>query len=92
MPYPRDAQRAFTHQESGLKASLLTLLLAEGRAISDLMPVKSASIERDCEAALAESAARCATRGPYQILCNGVNREGIKARPYLASGLFCYVP
>src|SRR3989440_6057427 len=30
---PRDAQRALTHQESGLKASLLTLLLPEGRAI-----------------------------------------------------------
>jgi len=46
-----------------LKASLLTLLLPEGRAISDPLPVTSASIERACEAPLAESAARCATRG-----------------------------
>src|SRR5205807_5368490 len=60
---PRDAQRALTHQESGLKASLLTLLLPEGRALSDPLPVTSASIERACEAPLAESAARCATRG-----------------------------
>src|SRR5712692_7392980 len=29
---------------------------------------------------------------PYRILCNGVKREGIKASPDLASGLFCYVP
>jgi hypothetical protein len=29
---------------------------------------------------------------PYRILCNGVNREGVKARLDLASGLFCYVP
>src|SRR5947209_9013300 len=60
---PRVAQRALTHQESGLKASLLTLLLAEGRALSDPLPVTSARIERACEAPLAESAARCATRG-----------------------------
>jgi len=29
---------------------------------------------------------------PYRILCNGVKREGVKASPNLASGLFCYVP
>src|SRR5260221_2808876 len=29
---------------------------------------------------------------PYRILCNGVQREGVKASPNLASGLFCYVP
>jgi hypothetical protein len=60
---PRDAQRVLTHQEAGLKASLLTLLLAEDRAISDPLPVKSASIERVCEAPFAESASRCASHG-----------------------------
>jgi hypothetical protein len=29
---------------------------------------------------------------PYRILCNNVQREGVKASPELASGLFCYVP
>src|SRR5438105_3770374 len=29
---------------------------------------------------------------PYQILCNGVKREGVKVSPDLASGLLCYVP
>jgi hypothetical protein len=29
---------------------------------------------------------------PNRILCNGVKREGIKASPDQASGLFCYVP
>ena len=67
--FPRDAQRALTHQESGLKASFLTLLLPEGRDISDPLPVKSASIERAYEAPLAESASRCAIRGLYQGLC-----------------------
>jgi len=36
---PRDAQRVLTHQESGLKASFLTLLLPEGRDILALRPV-----------------------------------------------------
>ena len=49
-----------------MKASFLTLLLPEGRDISDPLPVKSASIERACEAPLVESASRCATRGPVQ--------------------------
>jgi hypothetical protein len=60
---PRDAQRVLTQQESGLKATFLTLLLAEGRANSDPLPVTSARIERACEAPLAVSAARCASRG-----------------------------
>ena len=60
---PRDAQRVLTHQESGLKASFLTLLLPEGRNISDPLPVKSANIERACEAPLAESA-------PHPCLCD----------------------
>jgi len=46
-----------------LKASFLTLLVLEGRALSDPLPVTSACIERACEAPWAESAARCATRG-----------------------------
>ncbi|TMC25220.1 MAG: hypothetical protein E6J36_05585 [Chloroflexi bacterium] len=46
-----------------MKASFLTLLLPEDRALSDPLPVTSASIERAGEAPLAESAARCATRG-----------------------------
>jgi len=29
---------------------------------------------------------------PYRILCNGVQREGAKLSPALASELFCYVP
>jgi hypothetical protein len=29
---------------------------------------------------------------PYRILCNGVQREGAKLNPALASELFCYVP
>jgi hypothetical protein len=29
---------------------------------------------------------------PYQVLCNGVKREGVKASPNLASELFSYVP
>ena len=29
---------------------------------------------------------------PYQILCNDVQREGVKASPDLVSGLFCYAP
>src|SRR6266480_2377047 len=52
---PRDAQRVLTHQEAGLKASFLTLLLPEGRALSDPLPVTSASIERAGEAPFAES-------------------------------------
>src|SRR5207248_4934237 len=59
LPGPRNAQRVLTHQESGLKASFLTHPLPEGRAISDPLPVKSAGIERACEAPLAESASRC---------------------------------
>ena len=43
--------------------SFLTLLLPEGGDISDPLPVKSANIERACEAPLAESASRCASRG-----------------------------
>src|SRR5437660_6666632 len=52
---PRDAQRVLTHQEAGLKASFLTLLLPEGRALSDPLPVTSACIERAGEAPFAES-------------------------------------
>ena len=66
--FPRDAQRVLTHQEAGLKASFLTFLLPEGRAISDPLPVTSAGIERACEAPLAESAARCASRGTLSTL------------------------
>src|SRR6266702_710480 len=29
---------------------------------------------------------------PYRILCNGVQREDVKARLDLASGLLCFVP
>ena len=29
---------------------------------------------------------------PYQMLCNSVQGEGIKASPGLASWLFCYAP
>src|SRR6266568_3042914 len=29
---------------------------------------------------------------PYRILCNGVQQEGAKLSPALASELFCYVP
>jgi D12 class N6 adenine-specific DNA methyltransferase len=29
---------------------------------------------------------------PYRILCNGVQREGAKLSPALASELFCYMP
>src|SRR6266446_1697268 len=29
---------------------------------------------------------------PYRIVCNGVQREGAKLSPDLASELFCYVP
>ena len=29
---------------------------------------------------------------PYRILCNGVNREGVKASLAIASGHFCFVP
>ena len=29
---------------------------------------------------------------PYRILCNGVKREGVKASPDLAFGLFYFVP
>src|SRR5258708_33267 len=29
---------------------------------------------------------------PYRILCNGVQREGAKLSPTVASELFCYVP
>ncbi len=29
---------------------------------------------------------------PYRLLCNDVQREGVKPSPELASGLFCYVP
>jgi hypothetical protein len=29
---------------------------------------------------------------PYRILCNGVQREGAKLSPALASELSCYVP
>jgi phosphosulfolactate phosphohydrolase-like enzyme len=53
-----------------LKASFLTLLLPEGRDISDPLPIKGSSIERAYEAPLAESAARCASRG-YLIYTNG---------------------
>ena len=28
----------------------------------------------------------------YRLLCNQVQREGVKPRPDLAFGLFCYVP
>src|SRR6266568_523822 len=31
-------------------------------------------------------------RMPYRILCNGVQQEGAKLSPALASELFCYVP
>jgi hypothetical protein len=72
---PRDAQRVLTHQETGLKASFLTLLLEAGRAISDPLPVTSASIERACEAPLAESAARCASRGFVQSFERNICRE-----------------
>jgi hypothetical protein len=29
---------------------------------------------------------------PYRLLCNDVQREGVKPSPDLASGLFCYAP
>jgi hypothetical protein len=51
-----------------LKAFFLTLLLPEGRGISDPLLIKSASIERACEAPLAESVARCASRGSGAFL------------------------
>jgi hypothetical protein len=31
-------------------------------------------------------------RMPYRILRNGVNREGVKASPDLASRPFCHIP
>src|SRR5947209_3001020 len=34
----------------------------------------------------------CDRRMPYQILCNGVKREGVKVSPDLACGLFSYLP
>ena len=77
--FPRDVQRVLTHQESGLKASFLTLLLPEGGDISDPLPVKSPNIERACEAPLAESASRCASRG-FDTLFDLVEHE-VGARP-----------
>jgi len=29
---------------------------------------------------------------PYRMLCNDVQREGVKFSPDLTSGLLCYVP
>ena len=75
IPGPRNAQRVLTHQESGLKASFLTHPLPEGRAISDPLPVKSAGIERACEAPLAESASRCAIRGESHEVGKSYNNE-----------------
>ncbi len=34
----------------------------------------------------------CLLSMPYRILCNGVQQEGAKLSPALASELFCYVP
>src|SRR5436309_10265021 len=83
--FPRDAQRVLTHQEAGLKASFLTLLLPEGRAISDPLPVKSASIERAGEAPFAESASRCASRGHIEREIV-INRPVEEVFDFLADG------
>ena len=60
---PRDAQRVLPQQQSGLRAFFIAFLFREGREISDPLPGKSASIERACQGASAESTSRCATRG-----------------------------
>jgi hypothetical protein len=91
---PRDAQRVLTHQESGLKASFLTLPLPEGRDIFDPLPVKSANIERACEAPLAESASRCASRRKSHNLQISLSRSAFRNEnretPYFcASHLLC---
>src|SRR5205823_13108437 len=82
---PRDAQRVLTHQEAGLKASFLTLLLPEGRALSDPLPVTSASIERAGEAPFAESASRCASRGHIEREIV-INRPVEEVFDFLADG------